>query len=350
MNGASPMKRLRVVSLAAVAAVGFAVAALVAQSEAPSGAKMADAARTFLAALPPDQKAAAAYPFGDKQRTVWFFTPQQEKKVPTRKGLRLDQMTPEARTAAMNLLKAGLSPKGYEQATTIMGLEGVLKELEGANGANVRNPQWYFVSVFGEPSNTGTWGWRFEGHHLSVNVTLDKGEVAEATPIVFGTNPAVVKDGPKAGLKTLPEVEDLARELIKGLTPEQDEAAKQAKHFPEIREGFADAGAGEPVGLPAAKLTAPQKATLTKLLEAYAGRMPPDLAAAEMKRAEAAGPDKVYFGYSGSIEAGKPYTYRIQGPTFVVEFLNVQADSAKNPANHIHSTWRRLPADFAVKP
>lgn len=344
------MKRSRVLLLSFTALVSFAALALVAQSNTPTAAKMKDAADKFLATLNAEQKTKAAFPFDAQQRTVWFFTPQQDKqKNSTRKGLRLDSMTAEQRKAAMDLLKSGLSSKGYEQATTIMSLEALLKELEGTTGAMVRNPEWYFVSIFGEPSSTGPWTWRFEGHHLSVNVTLDKGEVVDATPVLFGANPAIVKSGPRKDLRTLPEIEDAARELIKSLSDEQNKTAKQAKPFAEIREGFAEANVGEPVGIPAAKLTEPQRATLRKLLQAYADRMPPDVATAEMQRAKDAGLEKLHFAYSGSPVVGEGYTYRVYGPTFVVEFINMQADSAKNPANHIHSTWRRLPADFALK-
>jgi hypothetical protein len=329
------------------AAVG---AALVAQSAKPSGAKMADAANAFLATLPPDLKKKATFPYDDPHRTAWFFTPQQDKqKNPTRKGVRLEELSAEQKAAALGMLRAGLSGMGFEQATTIMSLEGILADLE-KGGTNVRNPGWYFVSVFGEPSNTGKWGWRVEGHHLSVNVTLDKGEVVTATPTMFGANPAEVKAGPRKGLRTLPEVEDAAKELIGSLTAEQKKVAEQPKQLPEIKEKQPDAAVGEPVGLPAGKMNAAQRAVLWRLIEAYANRLPADVAADELRRVKEAGPDKVHFAYRlEEDKPGKPYTYRVHGPTFVVEFLNVQADSAKNPANHIHSAWRRLPIDFGLK-
>jgi hypothetical protein len=227
-------------------------------------------------------------------------------------------------------------------------MEALLKEFEGPKSAMTRNTGWYFVSVFGEPSGTGKWGWRFEGHHLSVNYTLDKGEVVSATPLLFGANPADVKAGAKKGLRTLPAIEDYARALIKSLDAKQDEAARQPKEFAEIKEGQAKADVGNPVGIAAADLTRAQRDTLSKLLLAYTDRMPADLAAAEEKRATSTPAGKLFFAYAGSPEVGKPYSYRVYAPDFVVEFLNVQADSAKNPANHIHSAWRRLPADFAL--
>jgi hypothetical protein len=345
------MKRVRSLALAALAIAGFAAVTLIGQAPPPTAARMSDAAKKFLAALEPDQKKKASFAFDDKHRLAWFFTPQQDKeKKFTRKGARLEEMTNPAQAAALELLKTGLSAKGYEQATTIMSLENLLLELEGPKGAMTRNAGWYFVSVFGEPSNTGNWGWRFEGHHLSVNYTLGKGEVVSATPMLLASNPATVKGGERAGLRPMPEIEDHARALIKSLTPEQDKAAKQAKDFAEIKEGQPTAGVGAPVGVTSDKLTADQKATLFKLLQAYADRMPDDLAAHELKRAKATAAEKLFFGYSGSAEPGKPYTYRVHGTEFVVEFLNVQADGAKNPANHIHSAWRLLPGDFGVAP
>jgi hypothetical protein len=260
----------------------------------------------------------------------------------------MTRMTADQKTAAMALLKSGLSQKGFEQATTILTLEGLLADLEGAKGAMVRNTGWYFVSVFGEPGAAGKWGWRFEGHHLSVNYTLDKGEVVSATPLLFASNPADVKAGDKKGLRALPDIEDHARALIKSLDDKQDKAARQGKDFKEINEGNPKAEVGNPVGIPAADLTAAQRDTLQKLLAAYTERMPADIAEGEQKRVKAAPPGKIFFAYSGSPEPGKPYTYRVYGPDFVVEFLNVQADSARNPANHIHSAWRRLPVDLGL--
>jgi hypothetical protein len=343
------MTRLRYLVLF-VTVTGVAAVALLGRSAPEStGGKMKTAADAFLASLTPEQKKKAVFGFDDPHRTKWYFTPQQDKdKKFTRKGIRLEEMTPEQRKLAMALLETGVSKKGYEQATQIIGLENLLRDLEGPKGAMVRNDGWYFVSVFGDPSNTGKWGWRVEGHHLSVNYTLDKGEVVTAAPMLFASNPAEIKDGPKKGQRTLPDIEDQARALIKSLTADQDKVAKQDKHFPEIKEGQPKADVGPPVGVTADKLTADQKAILMKLLQAYADRMPEELAAAEMKKVQETPPGKLFFAYSGSVTPGEPYTYRIQSPDFVVEFLNIQADSAKNPANHIHSSWRRLPADFGL--
>lgn len=339
----SPLARLSLAVTSVALLVGVAVLA----NQAPqAGTAMASAADTFLTGLPPDLRAKAGQPFDSPNRLQWFFTPQQEGKKPLRKGVRLDELDARQKAAALDLLRAGLSGKGFDQATTIMSLEGILAELE-KNGANAREPGWYFVSVFGTPSATGRWGWRVEGHHLSVNVTLDGGRVVAASPVVFGANPAEVKAGPRKGLRTLPEVEDLAKQLIASLTPEQQAEAKQPKPLPDIAENTPAAKPGEPVGLAAGRMTEEQRALVWKLLAAYANRLPADVAAAELKRVQEADIKAVKFAYHvGEDKPGKPYTYRLHGPAAVVEFLNEQRDGAGNPANHIHSGWRRLPADF----
>lgn len=328
--------------------VGLSGVAYVAQLAEPAGVKMANAADKFLATLKEEQKARTTFAFDDKERTNWYFVPLQDKaKKSTRKGLPLEEMTAEQKQAALGLVKAGTSMVGYEKATTIMSLEGILRELE-KSGAMVRNPEWYFFSVFGTPSKTGKWGWRVEGHHLSLNFTMDKGKLVGATPAFFGANPATVKDGPRKGLRTLLEAEDLARELFQTLDDEQKKVALQEKQFAEIEQGKAKPNVGNPVGLAAAKMTSKQRDILLKLLQSYANRMPPDVAEVELNQVKEAGLEKVHFAYAGGVEPGKPHTYRVQGPTFVVEFLNVQGDSAGNPANHIHSAWRNLKGDFGL--
>jgi hypothetical protein len=341
------MKLSRVL-LALVLTASLCGVAYVAQLAEPSGSRMAAAAEKFLDSLTPELKAKATMAFDDKERLNWHFTPQQDSaRKPTRKGIALEEMNEAQKRAAMDLLRAGTSPDGAETATTIMSLEAILHELE-KGGRTVRSPEWYFFAVFGKPSQTGKWGWRVEGHHLALNFVVDAGKLLASTPAFFGANPATVKAGPRQGLRTLPQAEDLARELFRDLDLEQKKIAYQAKNFPEIKETKAEAGVGEPKGLTAARMTKKQRDLLMKLLQAYADRMPADVAVAEMAQVKEAGLDKVHFAYAGGLEAGKPHTYRIQGPTFVVEFLNVQADSANNPANHIHSVWRRLPSDFGM--
>jgi hypothetical protein len=341
--------RLHRVLLATVAAALLLGVVLVAQTTETPAAKMSAAAEALVAGLDKDQKARAAFAFDDKERTNWNFVPLEDRatKKPTRKGLRLEEMTEAQKKAAMDLLRAGTSPSGYNKATTIMSLEAILADLEKGRGFT-RSPGWYFVSVFGTPSKTGKWGWRIEGHHLSINFTLDGGKVIGATPYFFGANPATVKGGPKDGLRTLAESEDLARELIKSLDDEQKKTAQQAKQFEEIEQGKTAPNVGEPKGLAGEKMSDRQRDVLLKLLKGYTDRMPEEIGALELELVKKAGLGKVHFAFAGTGEVGKPYTYRVQGPTFVVEFLNIQEDSAKNPANHIHSSWRNIKGDFGL--
>ena len=342
-----PMLSRTLLLAAVLSTLGGAI--LIAQSTKTTGQKMSASATKLVGTLTAEQKKSAMFDFDDEHRTTWFFTPVQENKKSLRKGLRMDTMTAPQKATMLELLQMGLSGTGYQQAADIMSLENLLAELEGDKGAMARNPTWYFVSVFGEPSDTGKWGWRIEGHHLSVNFTLDKGEVISATPMVFGVKPAEIREGPKKGQRVVPEVEDLAKELIAALTDDQKKVAGQAKQFAEIREKFPDAAVGDPVGITAEKLTADQKKVLRKLIGAYANRMPAELAASELKKVDAGDFGKVNFAYCiEEKKEGKPYTYRVQGPSFVIEFLNVQADASKNPANHIHSGWRSLPKDFSL--
>ena len=322
--------------------------AYVAQKVESPGMKMVGAAETLVGSLTQEQKAKAVFSFDSEQRTKWYFTPRQDReRRATRRGLPLQDMTEAQKKAALALVAAGTSAAGNKKALTIMSLESILHELE-KNGRMVRNPEWYFFTIFGTPSRSGKWGWSVEGHHLSLNFVVDGGKLSAATPAFFGANPATVKQGPRKGLRTLPEAEDLARELFKSLDQGQRKVAYQERQFPEIKEATAAPQVGEPKGLAAAKMNEQQRAILAKLIQAFADRMPPEVADYEMRQVKQAGIDKVHFAYAGGAEPGKPHTYRVQGPTFVIEFLNVQNDSAGNPANHIHSVWRNTQGDFGL--
>ena len=332
---------LAVAALAIVAGLGY-----VAQQTESSGPDMVTAAKNFVGTLNAEQKAEAVLPFDSPERIKWHFIPLEKNGQPTRVGLRLEKMTPDQKKAALALLRAGTSQHGDVTATTIMSLEDILKSQEKTGPT--RNSGWYFFTIFGNPSKTGNWGWRVEGHHLSLNITLEGTQVVSATPNFYGANPAEIKTGPKKGVRVLEPTEQLAFELFKSLDEGQRQTAHRDKPFPEPKNYSADSGVGNPVGLPGAKMTDTQKTTLAKLLKAYTDRMPPDVGAHELKRAMAPGLDKVHFAFTGAAEQGKGHTYRVQGPTFVIEFLNMQPDGAKNPANHIHSAWRHIKGDFGI--
>ncbi|HEY7156360.1 MAG TPA: DUF3500 domain-containing protein [Gemmataceae bacterium] len=343
------MKRKQLLFVGLLAA-GLVGAVCLSKEEASVGVQMSDAADKLVNSFNDEQKSKALFAFDDKERTNWNFVPLQDKdKKPTRKGLRFEQMSVQQKETAKSLLRAGTSRSGYEKATTIMSLESILADLE-KGGRMVRKPGWYFVSIFGTPSKSGKWGWRIEGHHLSLNFVIDRGNVVAATPAFFGANPAEIKMGPMKGSRTLPEAEDLAKQLFASLDDEERKIALQKEQFPEIEQGKPVAHPGAPKGLAASKMNEKQREVLNKLVQSYADRMPANIAQAEMDKVKTAGLDKIHFAFAqDAAKPGKPYTYHVQGPTFLIEFLNVQPDSAGNPANHIHSSWRNLTGDFGIE-
>jgi hypothetical protein len=303
----------------------------------PSSTVMTLAAEHFLASLTPEQRVQATFPFQDDERLNWHFIPKE------RKGLPLLDMTPPQKALAHALLSAGLSQQGYIKAVTIMSLEDVLRMMENDDG-NRRNPQKYYFSVFGTPSDTGTWGYRVEGHHLSQNFTVVNGKVA-GTPSFFGANPAEVREGPRKGLRALAAEEDLARDLLESLTPDQKKVAiVTSEAYKDILTSASRKAAleGQPSGLPAAKMTRKQFDLLETLLSDYASNVPEQLAQARMEQVKKAGTN-LFFAWAGVEQRGGPHYYRIQAPAFLIEYDNTQ-----NGANHIHSVWRDFNGDFGL--
>jgi hypothetical protein len=298
---------------------------------------MADAAKAFLASLPPDQKERASFSFTDEERFNWHFIPR------VRKGLAFREMAPGPRQLAHALLAAGLSQQGVIKADTVMSLDQVLKEIE-VNPTNERDPEKYYFSIFGEPSETGTWAYRVEGHHLALNFTIVKGHVA-STPSFFGANPAEVKGTSRNGLRTLKREEDLGRDLIKSLTDTQRTIAIVDKDaYKDIITMASRKAAieGKPSGLPFAKFTAKQRELLDSLVAEYANDFPAPIADARMDQYRKS-QSGLFFAWAGGIEKGDPHYYRIQTPIFLIEY-----DDTQNNANHIHSVWRDYEGDFGV--
>jgi hypothetical protein len=314
------------------------------------GPGMTEAADAFLKSLTDQQRQQTVVEFDSPKRVDWHFIPK-----PQRKGLQIKEMSPEQRKAAHTLLQSGLSQIGYDKATTIMSLDGILRELEKerANGP-IRDPERYFFTIFGKPELKGEWGLSVEGHHLSLNFVIRDGEVVATTPTMFGANPAEVMSdvsvGPRRGTRVLKEEETLAFDLLASLSDEQRQTAVIAAQAPrEIR------AAGEPQppntapeGLAAAKMKPEQQKILQSLIEVYAGNMPAEIGQARLEQIRKAGFDNVYFAWAGANKPGIGHYYRIQGPTFVIELVNTQPDSAGNKANHIHSVWRNLAGDFGI--
>jgi hypothetical protein len=299
----------------------------------PADSTMTTAARAFLATLRPDLRAQALLPFNDPDRANWRYVPGR------RRGVNLKEMNASELAAAHLLLRAGSSARGYEKAAGVIELEGILREL-GSFGW-FRDPELYWFTIFGEPSDGGRWGWRFEGHHVSLNFTSTRGEVILSTPAFFGANPARVPSGPRAGWRLLPAEEDLARRLLASLTPEQRARAVLSERAPaDIVMGPGRRMPPEPAGLPASEMNASQRETLRSLVGEYVRNARAEIADARWKKIEAGGVEKIRFGWAGSAAVGSGHYYRVQGPTFVIEYDNTQ-----DRANHVHSVWRDLPAD-----
>jgi TonB family protein len=302
-----------------------------------SAAAMAEAANKFLASLTPEQKAKATLDFADENRRDWTVVPRDRKGVP------LKDLDENQRRLAMEFMKTGLGASGYQKATTIMSLEPVLAQLEGPNRRFPRDPELYYFSIFGTPSPKTPWGWRVEGHHISIHFTIVKGEMLSNTPLAFGSNPAEVREGERKGLRALAGEEDRGRDLILALDEKQRAVAIFDQKAPSDILTLAKIKADplKPEGIPAGQMNKQQKALLEKLIDEYLARMPQDVAEERSKKMRAAGFDKIHFAWAGGVNKGDPHYYRIQSPTFLIEYDNTQ-----NNANHIHSVWRDFNGDF----
>jgi hypothetical protein len=250
-------------------------------------------------------------------------------------------MTPQQQELGRALLRAGLSQQGLIKATNIMFvIEQVLGELE--NDATRRDPGLYHLTIFGNPQRS-PWGWRVEGHHLALNFVVGANDVVSVTPNFFGSNPAEVPQGAHKGLRTLAGEEDLGRQLATSLSEEQRRTGLIAADAPsEIITGNSrKAEPIEPFGIPASKLTKSQQELLLSLIREYVFRFRSEVAEKDLRKIQNAGLERIYFAWAGRLERGKGHYYRIQGPTFLMEYDNTQ-----NDANHIHTVWRDFENDF----
>lgn len=356
-------------------------------------AKMAEEAERLIESLDDAQRKMALWPFpGNDERRLWFYTPTDHG------GLTLAAMTQPQHRQLFRLMASGLSTAGYVTASTIIGLENVLDQLEGFTATferpRGRDPLMYFVRFFGTPSPTGTWSWRLGGHHVSLNFTIIDGVLSGSTPLFFGADPA---SAPLLGphpLRPLAGVEDLGRELTRSLTGEQRGLAIVSPRAPTdmvgsnrpaltdgdqpiplpliFRRPFEgevgdrlqrsqerlDAETGvspadleamsfthRPKGLAASAMDGDQRGMLDALLRLYVERLPDDVADEESAKFAGAALDDVHLLWAGGLEPGQPHYYRLHGPTILVEYDNTARD-----ANHVHSVWRDPRGDFADDP
>jgi hypothetical protein len=301
--------------------------------------ELAVAAQRFLDAVGPNTH--AKFLFQDAERGNFHFFPIARRGVPL-KDLGVGQQQ-----LAYALMSAGLSHAGNQKAFGIMSLGDYLREADEAPNV-YRDSNQYYVSIFGDPQPEGTWGYRFEGFHLSLNVTVVEGRWIAVTPSFFGAIPAIVPDGPRKGLQVLKLETELARTLAKSMNAEQREAGfGTIPDFLTETVGGLTTGnqrrieRGKPRGLAGAHMGGEQRELLMRLVREHIGRIRKDLADQDLARIDRAGMPHIHFLWAGGLEPGEPHHYLIQGPTFLIEYDNTQ-----DGANHVHCVYRDFDNDF----
>ena len=306
----------------------------------PATAEMAEAANKWLSSLSDEQQAKATYHYLDGERLFWYYPPLN------RHGLALRDMNQEQRDLAYALMEATLDGPTYEKAAAIIQHELILGPLEVEEGTDGwdRNPLLYYWTVFGEPGGEEPWGWRVEGHHVSLHFSIWGDEVTAVTPFFLGANPAEVPKGPKQGLRILGDREDMAIELMSTLTEEQrakavihDKAPWDILMYNATRAAVHD---GE--GLSGSEMTGEQQELLLALVTEYVNQVRPEVAKERLDAIKNTGVENFNIVWAGATDRSRDHYYRIHGGSFIVEFDNVQ-----NGANHIHSVWRDVENDFA---
>ncbi len=299
----------------------------------------AQSASAFLASLPPELRKQASFELASGERLNWNFVPMK------RAGVRMLDLDDTQAELLGPLLATALSPEGLLATRGVMKHENILRRVETEAGVDAtrRDPGHYYTAVFGKPAAAGAWAWRFEGHHLSINVTELPGEPPVVAPLFIGANPARVLSGPNAGFRLLAAEEDLGREMITLLPAERRTAATIAeKAFSEILTGNdPKVEKLELAGLAAADMNEAERRQLRRLIDVYVDRLNLDTALETKRRMDKAGFEKVRFAWAGGLEAGQPHYYRVHGPTLLIEY-----DDTQNSANHIHTVYRDLERDF----
>lgn len=300
---------------------------------------MASSVSALLAALEDDGRACIGVTFDSEERTRWHFIPVE---MFPRSGIALNELDERQALAAHELLKAGLSQQGHLTATAIMQLEDVLTELEQSDRF-ARDPAACSLTLFGSSSIRHSWAWRFEGRHLSLHFTIVDGSATVSTPSFFGSSPAEVRSGPQRGRRALARQEDAARVLLESLDALQRSQAVTSSVAPEsIFTGTTlPAEPIAPAGLMAAKMTAVPQTLLHRLVEAHTAVMTADIGAERWRRIKDGGFGNVAFAWADGPDRGSPHYYRVQGPSFLIEYDNTQNDT-----NHIHIVWRDFDGDF----
>ena len=301
---------------------------------------MAAACGDLLDSLNAEQRARATFPYLDGERLFWYYPPLN------RHGLPLLAMSGEQQGLARRVLEAALSEQGYEEACAIIDHELILGEQERAAGQLhwARDPGRYYFTLFGDPHGADPWGWRAEGHHLSLHFSIWGERVISTTPFFFGSNPAEVLHGPKRGLRILARREDLAFQLMDSLDQSQRSHAVIYDKAPWDILTYNSTRAVLPreEGLAADRLDAAQREILTALVETYVNQVRSDVARHKLEHLRRDGLGHLRVAWAGPVARREGHYYRIHGGNFLVEF-----DNCQNDANHVHSVWRDVDNDFA---
>lgn len=308
------------------------------KSNGKANEEMTVAVQAFLHSLKNDQLAKASFPLESDERFDWHYVPRE------RNGLAFKQMTEEQQEKARNIMRVALSEDGYHKATSIIALEEILRELEGRpEGDTYRDPENYSFSIFGTPTKENVWGWRVEGHHLSLNFSSATNEIISSTPAFMGSNPAVVPSGPQKGLQILKDEEDHARALLSEFNDEQLKKVIIMDEAPGdiITTNEREVELGEFKGFPVGDMNSRQRELLLNLLDLYIQNYKQEFASGFMDRIKAKGIENIYFAWAGSTEKNGPHYYRLHGPNILIEYDNTQ-----NNANHVHTVIRDLENDF----
>ncbi|HTI06980.1 MAG TPA: DUF3500 domain-containing protein [Puia sp.] len=302
---------------------------------------LASKANAFIHLLDSAQRVKTFYPFDDGERYRFNFVPLDD-----RKGISLNELNVRQRTALMDLLRTCLSEETVKKVNAIMQLDVVLKELEHRKPEDhFRDPGKYFVTIFGIPSTRTIWGWRFEGHHVAFHFSADKNQLVAGTPSFLGSNPAIVLSGDQKGEEVLKDETAQGFALLHALS--EDELKKAIIDSVAPREIITGnnrkAMIEHPSGVRYSELSPGNQQLLLRLINLYVHRYTKLFANDLLKKIQGAGLDKLWFTWAGNTEhvLGKPYYYRIQGPTIIIEYDNTQ-----NNANHIHTVVRDLTDDF----
>lgn len=290
---------------------------------------MADAALAFLESIGPGRRGDAVFAFDGGERADWHYIPR------SRPGLALKGLTAEQRQQVFALLSTALSDQGMRKVDGVIQLEGILGEISGNTW--FRDPENYALAIFGDPAGDRPWGWRFEGHHLSLSFTVVPGHGFAVTPAFIGANPAEIpKEHRHAGFRLLKREHEIAFTLIGGLSAAQQQTAiLQPRSFGDILTGPGrEDSLRQPQGLALAAMNAEQRGQVFDLVEAYVRNMRAAAAEQEMRDLRDAGLEKLHFAWAGGTAPDTPHYYRLHGPTVLIEYDNTQ-----NDANHVHSVW-----------